>query len=146
LRLAAGVAVTLLVLAGLYQEQRRLHRNDLPDPPELSWAVAAVRAATAPGATVVSDQPIVPFRARRAQPGPLVDTSNTRIAGGGLTAAEVVAEIERAQPDAVLVARMLRTLPAVLEHLDARYPRRVRCGDVTLYLPAGAPPVPPCPP
>jgi hypothetical protein len=94
---------------------------------------------------VVSDQPIVPFRARREQPGPLVDTSNTRISGGGLTADEVMAEIERAQPEAVLVARMLQTLPRVIASLEAEYPRRFRCGDATLYLRAAGSRPPACP-
>jgi 4-amino-4-deoxy-L-arabinose transferase-like glycosyltransferase len=145
LRAAAAVVVAVLVVAGLYQEQRRLHRNDVAAPADLAWAVEAVRRTTGAGATVASDQPIVPFLARRAQPGPLVDTSNTRITGGGLTAAEVVAELDRAQPEAVVVARMLRTLPRVLASLEARYPRIVRCGEVAVYLPAGAPEPPPCP-
>ena len=95
---------------------------------------------------VVSDQPIVPFLARREQPGPLVDTSNTRVTGGGLTAAEVIAEIERAQPSAVVVGRMLRTLPAVLAHargaLSAAGP--LRRGDALPAAPRSDPP-PPCP-
>ena len=144
LRLAAAGVVALFVLAGLYQEQRRLHRNDVPEPAEIVWAAHAVALVTTPDEIVVSDQPIVPFRARRGQPGPLVDTSNTRISGGGLTAAEVVAEIERADPAVVVVGRMLRTLPSVLTFLEERYPQRVRCGDVTLYLAARAPTPPLC--
>jgi hypothetical protein len=145
LQLAATGTVALFVLAGLYQEQRRLHRNDLPYPPEITWAVDAMRTVTRPGSIVVSDQPIVPFRARREQPGPLVDTSNTRISGGGITADEVIAEIERAQPEAVLVARMLRTLPRVIASLEAEYPRRFRCGDATLYVRSAGSPPPACP-
>jgi 4-amino-4-deoxy-L-arabinose transferase-like glycosyltransferase len=145
LRLAAAGLVALFVIAGLYQEQRRLHRNDVPQPAEITWAAAAVRAATAPGDVVVSDQPIVPFLAHRAQPGPLVDTSNTRVTGGGLTGAEVIEVIDRAEPSAVVVARMLRTLPDVTARLEELYPRRVRCGEATLYLRSGTASLPTCP-
>ena len=147
-RLRVGIVgvVALFVIAGLYQEQRRLHRNDVAEPAEIAWAVAAVKLVTAPGDVVVSDQPIVPFLARRQQPGPLVDTSNTRVTGGGLTDAEVIAEIERTRPAAVVVGRMLRTLPSVLAMLGDRYPQRIRCGDVTLYLPAESAAPPRCPP
>ncbi len=144
LRVGATAAVALFVLAGLYQEQRRLHRNDVAEPAEIVWATEALRIVTRPGDLVVSDQPIVPFLARRPQPGPLVDTSNTRVTGGGLTAAEVIAEIDHAQPAAVVVGRMLRTLPPVLARLAELYPVRVHCGDTTLYLRAGAPNPPPC--
>ena len=144
LRIAAAAAVALFVVAGLYQEQRRLHRNDTASPVDLAWAVDAVERVTAPGELVVSDQPIVPFLADREQPGPLVDMSNTRVTGGGLTAEEVIAEIRRAQPAAVVVARMLRTLPEVQSYLDGLYPERSHCGEVTLYRRAG-PSLPPCP-
>jgi hypothetical protein len=130
--------VALFVLAGLYQEQRRLHRNDVPQPAEIGWAVAAVRGLTSPDDIVVADQPVVPFLARREQPGPLVDTSNTRVSGGGLTADEVMAEIERARPSAVVVGRMLRTLPPVLASLDERYPETARCGGTTIYVRASS--------
>jgi hypothetical protein len=148
LRVAATAIVVLFVCAGLYQEQRRLHRNDVPQPAEITWAVQAVRAITAADDVVVSDQPIVPFLAGRAQPGPLVDTSNTRITGGGLTADEVITEIERARPQAVVVGRMLATLPPVLARLDELYPHRLECGEVTVYVRASsrsAASAPPCP-
>jgi 4-amino-4-deoxy-L-arabinose transferase-like glycosyltransferase len=143
-RVAAAAILVLFVGAGIYQEQRRLHRNDVADPPEVTWAIEAVEQATDRSALVVTDQPIVLFRARRATAGPLVDVSNTRVTGGTLTAAEVNAEIQRSRPDAVLVNRMLRFLPGVLASLDRRYPLRLRCGSATLYLPARAT-TPPCP-
>jgi hypothetical protein len=144
LRLAAAGAVALMVLAGLFQEQRRLHRNDVAEPAEITWAAAALRLTTRPDDVVVSDQPIVPFLARRPQPGPLVDTSNTRISGGGLMPSEVLAELERARPAAVVVGRMLRTLPRVLARLREQFPRRIECGTTALYLRAGAAEPPPC--
>jgi 4-amino-4-deoxy-L-arabinose transferase-like glycosyltransferase len=143
-RAAAAAVLVLFVAAGVYQEQRRLHRNDLAEPAEVSWAVAAVHGATGPRALVVTDQPIVVFRARRATYGPLVDVSNTRVNGGTLTAADVLTDIGRSRPDAVLVDRMFRFLPVVLADLDRRYPYRVSCGTATLYLRSYAQ-TPPCP-
>jgi 4-amino-4-deoxy-L-arabinose transferase-like glycosyltransferase len=136
-RVPQTVAASVLVLcvaAGLFQEQRRLHRNDLPDPPEVAWAIEAIERATSRDALVVTDQPIVLFRAKRETTGPLVDISNTRVTGGTLTAADVNAEIRRSRPDAVLVNRMLRFLPATLAELDRGHRWRVRCGSATLYL------------
>jgi 4-amino-4-deoxy-L-arabinose transferase-like glycosyltransferase len=140
----ATAVVVLFVAAGMYQEQRRLHRNDIADPPEVTWAIEAIERATGRDALVVTDQPIVLFRAKRATAGPIVDISNTRVAGGTLTAADVNAEIRRSRPDAVLVNRMLRVLPAVIARLDLDYRRRVRCGSATLYLTSRAA-TPACP-
>jgi 4-amino-4-deoxy-L-arabinose transferase-like glycosyltransferase len=130
----ATTVLVLFVAAGIYQEQRRLHRNDAPEPAEVMWAVEAVERTTSRNALVVTDQPIVVFRAQRGTAGPLVDISNTRVTGGTLTAADVTDEIRRSRPDAVLVDRMLRFLPEVVAWLDRRYPERVRCGTATLYL------------
>jgi hypothetical protein len=143
-QLAAASILVLFVAAGLYQEQRRLHRNDLRDPPAVTWAVEAVERVTGRDALVVTDQPIVLFRTGRETVGSLVDISNTRVSGGTLTADEVNAEIRRTEPAAVLVDRMLRFLPAVVAELDRRYRWRVRCGSATLYLASRAA-VPPCP-
>lgn len=143
-RTVATATLVLVVVAGLYQEQRRLHRNDVLDPPEVTWAIAAVDRTTGRDGLVVTDQPIVVFRAGRATAGPLVDISNTRVTGGTLTADDVNAEIRKARPDAVLVDRMLHFLPAVIAELNRSYPRRARCGSATLYLTARAV-TPPCP-
>jgi 4-amino-4-deoxy-L-arabinose transferase-like glycosyltransferase len=143
-RVVATTALVLAVASGMYQEQRRLHRNDLADSLEVAWAIEAVERATGRGALVVTDQPIVLFRAKRATAGRIVDISNTRVAGGTLTAEDVNAEIRQSRPDAVVVDRMLRSLPAVIARLDGAYRWRVRCGSATLYLSSRAE-TPPCP-
>jgi 4-amino-4-deoxy-L-arabinose transferase-like glycosyltransferase len=140
LRALSACCVALFVAAGLYQEQRRLGRNEVPEPPAIVWATREIERSTSPDAVVVSDQPIVVFRAGRRTPGLFVDTSNTRITGGGLTPSEILAGIDRARPEAVVAARMLRTLPSVLTGLDARFPTSVTCGEATLYLRSGARP------
>jgi 4-amino-4-deoxy-L-arabinose transferase-like glycosyltransferase len=143
-QLAAAAVLVLFVAAGLYQEQRRLHRNNVAEPAELTWATRAIEHATGRDALVVSDQPIVVYRARRATAGPLVDVSSTRVTGGTLTAADVESELRRTRPQAVLVDRMLRFLPGVVPWLDVRYRRRARCGSATLYLTTRAA-IPACP-
>jgi 4-amino-4-deoxy-L-arabinose transferase-like glycosyltransferase len=143
-QVAATTGLVLLVAAGIYQEQRRLHRNDVAEPADVTWAIDAVERATPPNALVITDQPIVLFRSKRATYGPLVDISNTRVTGGTLTAVDVNDQIRRSRPDAVLVDRMLRFLPDVLAALDRRYRTRVRCGSATLYLASPAV-TPPCP-
>lgn len=146
-RTPQAVAITVLALfvaAGIYQEQRRLHRNDIPEAPEVTWAIEAIERTTGRNALVITDQPIVLFLAKRATAGPLVDISSTRVTGGALTAAEVNAVIRRSRPDAVLVDRMLRFLPVVIARLDRGYRWRVRCGSATLYLTRRAA-TPPCP-
>ncbi len=145
-RYAGGALLALLVVAGVFQEQRRLHRNDVAENPEVVWAADTLAATTLPGALVVSDQPLAPFLAQRPQPGPLVDVSSTRVTGGTLQEAEILREIADAEPRAVVAARMFRSLPDLLAELDRRYPAQLRCGDVTVYLaePPSDPP-PPCP-
>ncbi|MFN0152870.1 MAG: ArnT family glycosyltransferase [Gaiella sp.] len=134
LRLGVAGALALFVAAGIFQEQRRLHRNDVPEPAEIEWAAGAFATTTLPGSVVISDQPIAAFRARRSQPGRLVDVSNTRVSGGTLSADEILKVIDEVQPAAVLAARMFRSLPAVMEGLDRRLPAQLSCGDATLFL------------
>jgi 4-amino-4-deoxy-L-arabinose transferase-like glycosyltransferase len=144
LRLTGTALLVLLVGAGLYQEQRRLHRNDLPERPEVLWAAEALDAVTGPGDVVVTDRQVIGFLASREQPGQLVDVSNTRISGGGISEARLAAEIERSHAAAVVADREFRDLPGVLARLAELYPERVRCGEATLYLRARLS-TPPCP-
>ena len=142
--IAVTAVLVLFVAAGFYQEQRRLSRNDIAESAEVTWATETIERVTSRDALVVTDEPIVVFRAHRATAGPLVDISSTRVTGRTLTVADVNAEIRKSRPDAVLVDRMLRFLPGVVEWLDGRYRWRVRCGSATLYLATRAP-TPPCP-
>jgi 4-amino-4-deoxy-L-arabinose transferase-like glycosyltransferase len=135
LRVAAIAVACLFVTAGFYQEQRRLVRNDAPEPSEIRWAVSAVRANTAPKDLVVSDQQVVNFLARRRAVGFLVDASSTRVESGALTAAGILRSIDRSRPTAVVVDRMFRLVPGLLPGLATRYPVRLSCGGASLYLP-----------
>jgi 4-amino-4-deoxy-L-arabinose transferase-like glycosyltransferase len=133
----AGVAlVALAVLAGFAQEHRRLARNDVAEPADYQWAVRALDAHTAADALVVSDVPAIPYLAGRHQPGQLIDTSIARIVNEYLTPAGVLQEIDRSHAAAVVVARNFETKPAIVRGIAQRYPRTLKRGDVTIYLPS----------
>ena len=136
-RLAAAVAVAVAVTAGFVQEHRRLTRNDRPEPPEVRWAVSALRAHTRPEELVAADLPIVPYLAGRRVAGQLIDSSYGRLLTNTLTTEEILDVLEEERIRAVVVGRNYRLKPDLIAELRARYPRRLRNGDVTLYLRSG---------
>jgi 4-amino-4-deoxy-L-arabinose transferase-like glycosyltransferase len=126
---AAGAAVLALGLGpGALQELRRLDRNVTPEPDSVAWAAGELSRLTVPDALVVSDLPIVLHYADRRTPPELVDTSYVRF-GSDLTAADVLADIRQAHPDAVVVARAFRDQPTLLRALEVDYPESVRAED-----------------
>jgi hypothetical protein len=126
---AAALAVVAVGLAaGAVQELRRLDRNDRPEPDSVSWAAREIDRRTSPGALVVSDIPIVLHLAGRRTAPELVDTSFARFEGG-LTAEEVLDEIRRTHPKAVVVGRAFRYEPELLRGLETRYPEVVEGPD-----------------
>jgi len=122
------------VAAGLYQEHRRLARNDVPERPSYQWAAKIVAANSTPGQLVVSDIPSVPFLAGRRQPGQLIDTSIARIVDAYLKPRDVLRLIDASHAPLVVVGRNFRSQPAIVRGIAQRYPRRLRNGDVTIYL------------
>ena len=146
LRVGAVVVLVAMLAAGAYQEQRRLHRNDVAEPGEIVWAAAVTAAATRDSDLVATDQPVIVFRARRQIPGFLSDTSNTRVMSGALTTADVLRVIDRTRPTAVVVGRMFRVMPGLVAGIERRYPVRHACGRMTVYLSTSPPKaLPPCP-
>jgi 4-amino-4-deoxy-L-arabinose transferase-like glycosyltransferase len=142
---AAAVAVVFVAM-GIFQEQRRELRNDVPEPPEVEWATRAIEGAVPAGRRFTTDVPIVSFRTGRLIPGYLTDTSSTRLRSRALTPADVLREIETSDSRAVLVGRIFRDQPELLAALRRRFPAITRCGGATLYLPAEpAIPLPACP-
>jgi 4-amino-4-deoxy-L-arabinose transferase-like glycosyltransferase len=139
LRAVAAVVLAVFVVAGVYQEQRRLVRNDVPEPAKVIWGTAAVEQAVNPGEVFTTDEPVVSFRATRLIPGGLTDTSATRVDSRALTTAHVLREIEASRSKAVLVARMFLSLPDLRRALERRFPVRRQCAGATLYLPAQPP-------
>jgi 4-amino-4-deoxy-L-arabinose transferase-like glycosyltransferase len=131
---AAVAAGVIVVAAALYQQNRQLRRNDAPEPAQVKWAVAQVRARTAPSDLVASDLPIVPYLADRRMPGSVIDTSLTRIVGEFTKPEEMVRLIDRSGAKAVVVGRLFLTKPAIVAGIRKRFPHRLQRNGVTLYL------------
>jgi 4-amino-4-deoxy-L-arabinose transferase-like glycosyltransferase len=133
--LAAGAAaLAALLAAGFVQEHRRLARDDRPEPAEVRWAVAALRAHTSPGELVGTDLPIVPYLARRRVAGQLIDSSYGRLLSGTQTTRDILRVLAARRIRAVLVGRNYRLKPDLISALRSRYPRRLSRDGITLYL------------
>lgn len=130
----ALLALVVFVCAGLYQEQHRLARNDVPERPDYVWAAQVVAQNTSPNELVVSDVPSIPYLADRREPGQLIDTSIARIINDFLSPAGVLKEIDKSGARVVVVGRNFRSKPAIIRGLEQRYPRTLRHGEVTVYL------------
>ncbi|MDB4930817.1 MAG: hypothetical protein JWM10_3301 [Myxococcaceae bacterium] len=101
-----------------------------PPPPawrgrsaETAAVVRDLRAVTAPGEYVASDDPFAVFAAGRRAPPPLADTSHKSIAAGFLGSAEAVAALRRYRVRVVLLGT------GRLERMDA-FVRAVRLAAV----------------
>jgi 4-amino-4-deoxy-L-arabinose transferase-like glycosyltransferase len=122
------------VCAGVYQEHRRLARNDVPERASYRWAAEVVAANSRPGQLVVSDVPSIPYLANRQEPGQLIDTSIARIVDEYLKPRDVLRLIDESHAPVVVVGRNFRSKPAIVRGIAQRYPRQRRNGDVTVYL------------
>ena len=80
----------------------------------------------------VSDQPMIPFRAGIATPPELAVFSKKRINSGSLTEAQIIAAIDRYQPEQVLLTRF--ELPAVDSYLEAQYRLLYELGKVKIFI------------
>jgi 4-amino-4-deoxy-L-arabinose transferase-like glycosyltransferase len=126
----SAVAALVLVVAAFFAAAVVKDRNEivganLPEPPEIRWAVAQVRSHTRPGQLVVSDLPAVPYLARRQMPGQLISTSIARIALEDLSPHDVLRLIDKTQPVAAIIGRMFQTKPAIVTGIRKRYARRL---------------------
>jgi 4-amino-4-deoxy-L-arabinose transferase-like glycosyltransferase len=131
-RAIAATALTLVVAAGAAQQWRQSERLSGPVA-DVEAAAAAVRVATRPGETVVSDLPLVPYLADRPLPGELVDTSAVRFESGSLDDGCVLSTTDAAGARIVVVGRMFRNRPHLLAAIRNRFPARSTIGEITLY-------------
>ena len=122
------------IAAGVYQEHRRLARNAVPERPSYQWAAKIVAANSTPGQLVVSDIPSIPYLAHRREPGQLIDTSIARIVDEYLKPKDVLRLIDASHAPLVVVGRNFRSQPAIVRGIAQRYPRKLKNGDVTIYL------------
>ena len=128
------VVVSLCICAGLFQEHRRLARNDAPERPSYQWAARVVAANTRPDQLVVSDIPSIPYLADRREPGQLIDTSIGRIIDEYLQPAEVLRLVDEAHAPVVVAGRNFLSKRVIMRGLSRRYPRRVTNDHVTVFL------------
>lgn len=128
----AAVVLALAVAAGYAQQWRRSDRLAAPSP-DIELAAAAVRGATAPGETIVTDLPLVAYLADRPLPGELVDTSAVRFESGSLDDACVLTAADASGARVVVVGRLFRIRPELLAEIRARFPARRPVGELTLY-------------
>lgn len=132
-RIAALAAVAAFVAAGFVQEHRRLADSFRPYPPEWAWAVERIRTESGPDDHVLSDLPILAYLSDRRIPGPLVETSVTRVQTGTLTTADVVRELGQPRVKVVVVNRVFPSLPGLLDEIEARFPHRQEYRGIQIY-------------
>jgi Dolichyl-phosphate-mannose-protein mannosyltransferase len=123
-------AVVAAIAVGGLQQFHRIGLNVVGEPAELRWGVEQLRRCPEP---VASDQPIVPFQARRRVPGQLVDTSLVRLATPSLPPEEVLRIVDQERVQAVFVSRAFKQ-PEILDGLAERFgpPRRTEAARVYL--------------
>jgi hypothetical protein len=129
-------AIALLLAAGFAQETRRLSRNAAPVPTELRWAAAVVEQGTSPRDLIVSDEPLVGPLAHRPLVGDLIDTAVLRFDSGYLSDEEVLAQLDRARPAAVVAGRAFVGRPRLMRALASRYRAVGRDGITVFFRPS----------
>ena len=110
-----------------------LPRSSPSQDPDIASAAAFLRNHTAPGSEVASDLPIIPFLADRREPGPLVDTSWTRVGSGWLTPTEFLHTLERDHVGAVILGHNLNLDAPLLKALRTRFVKEF--SELALALP-----------
>jgi MYXO-CTERM domain-containing protein len=151
---APAVAAAVVIAATL---AHHIHRTLPAQSTGVAWAATALRARTPVRSEVASDLPILPFLADRRQPGPLIDTSTTRVETGWLPIRTIIREIDQAPLSAVVLGHNLASEPRVVRAVRARFPVSIRLNEVSLpgeqprsirlYLPdASRPHMPSTPP
>lgn len=126
-RLALGAAAACALAAVPVMALTRSQQT--PDAP-LRPVVSALRAATAQGEEVVTDDPYAAALADRSTPPELVDVTRVRFHSGNLTVEQAEAATDRPTVRAVLLATgRLEQLPGFQEFVAARFPTVRDLGD-----------------
>ena len=126
--------VGLLLVGGYTQQTRRVTNELLTEDPRIATDAALLAARTHPGDFVVSDQPILAYRARRLMPGNLIDTSAARFGVGLLTERDVLRAVDSHCAQAVVAGRAFTRRPLLLAELARRYAVIDRNPLETLYF------------
>lgn len=137
LRIATVLAV--IIAAGIWPIARS-HDEGVFGPPSHilhleTIIVPWLSEITEPTDTIISDSPMIAFRAGRNVPANLTDTSYTRIKTGFLTADDLIATAQREQPAAIIFWRDRFTLlPAWLGWVRNTYVLRCELGPERLIF------------
>src|SRR5919197_805946 len=126
----ALAAVCGLVIAASIAHH--MERTPAGENSGIEWAATVLRERTPEGSEVASDLPIIPFLANRRQPGPLIDTSTTRLESGWLTKRRIIREINRERLSAVVIGHNLAPDREVVRAVDARFPFSVQLTHIGL--------------
>jgi 4-amino-4-deoxy-L-arabinose transferase-like glycosyltransferase len=133
-----ALVIATLALAGCLVAAAYTRTLQSPTP---QAAVAALRASTAPGDLVVTDDPFAAGLADRSTPPELVDTTRVRMNSGQLTAAQAEEATSRPQVRAVLLAsERLAYLPGFQLWVAQHFPTVRDLGDGQLLYLRKAPP------
>lgn len=134
------VTLAVVLMAALAWPAARDHDRDVFGPPshELHLRTIIVPwldTIVPEGETIITDAPMIAFRAGRSAPPTLADTSYTRIASVSLTAEELIATAERDRLAAIIFWRdRFMLLPAWVEWVRANYELRCELGPERLIF------------
>jgi 4-amino-4-deoxy-L-arabinose transferase-like glycosyltransferase len=134
--LAGAAAVVVGLAVGGAQQAHHIDLRVVAQRAALPWAEQ--RLAACPAGPIVSDEPIVAFRARRLLPAQLVDTSLVRSSTSSLPPAKVLAIIDRDRIRVVFADRAFLQEPLILSSLRQRFGAPTRFGAAQLYTAPGA--------
>jgi len=126
---ADGVCITLgaeavvVFLLFMPQTHREIAQSVTWPQPEAWAAVEDLHALVQPGDYVITDYPIMAFRAGLFVPPDLTDLGLRRIRAGEVTMADLLVDIERYQPSAVVMWREVfpEDLPEFVDWVDENY-------------------------
>jgi hypothetical protein len=133
-RSLAIAALAAVVAAGYVQSTRQMQRNAQPIPADIAWAADRVASVTPLDALVVSDEPLVPFLARRRMPGQTIDTALLRFDAGYLDDGTVIRAAADPRVRALVVGRAFLARPGLLNALAQRFRRVAFRGGLAVYI------------
>ena len=119
------LAVGAFVAFAMVKDHREIVGANVPEPPEMRWAVKELHARTRPDQLVVSDLPAVAYLADRRMPGQLIDTSIARIAFEDLTPRDVLRLVDASGASAAVIGRMFQTKPEIVAGIRHRFVHRL---------------------
>ena len=120
---AVGLAAVLALAPETIESLVKLYRSDRDKQADLYEATAVVAANTLPGDYVVSDYPMITFRAGRSAPPGLTNTSGMRFRTEGLTEAVVRSATAQYEPAAVIFweDKFANSAPGYIVQIQAAY-------------------------